>query len=527
MRLFTNGRIRTLNPRQPFATAMAIANGRILAVGTDDEIRSLINSGLKEENLAGRTVWPGLTDAHLHLDHFARGLDYIDCETSTLDECIQRVADRCNRTTAREWVRGHGWNQNNWSQGFGTAQLLDQVSSDHPVYLTAKSLHASWANSLVLQLAGITAATPDPSGGRIGRDPQGNPDGILFENAMLLVEKIIPELDSAHLVPLLQKAQTQLFSMGLTGVHDFDGINCFSALQALDLADELKLRVVKSIPRQFLPAASALKLRTGFGSQHLRIGSVKLFSDGALGPRTAAMLLPYQGEMEYRGIPLLDSEEIYEIGRQAVDSGLSLSTHAIGDRANHEVINGYAQIRGYERSMNLPLARHRIEHVQIIHPDDMPRLSQLGIVASMQPLHATSDWQIADRHWGERSRYAYALKSIRQMGTFMAFGSDAPVESPNPFLGLHAAVTRTRTDGSPSLDGWYPQQKLNLAEALEGFTLGAAYAGHFENEIGQLAPGFLADFVVLDQDPFRIPPTELWKVSPSGVVVAGEWVWRS
>ena len=525
MIIFTNGHIRTQNPRQPNASAMAIANGRIFAIGNDDEIRSFKPAADREEDLAGRTVWPGLTDAHLHLDYYARGLNYIDCETTSRAECIERVALRCQATPTGEWVRGHGWNQNNWIEGFGNAGLLDQISGGHPVYLTAKSLHASWANSQALQLAGIMAGTPDPEGGRIGRDEAGQPNGILFENAMQLVEKTIPELTPAQLLPLLLDAQQHLWSLGLTGVHDFDGVNCFSALQALDLSSELKLRVVKSIPRQFLPMAIALKLRSGFGSDHLRIGSVKLFSDGALGPRTAAMLQPYAGEAEYRGMALLDSEEIFEIGRQAVESGLSLATHAIGDLANHEVINGYAQIRNYEQERNLLPARHRIEHVQIIHPDDLPRLQQLSIIASMQPLHATSDWEIADRNWGERSQYAYALQSIRQLKTSMAFGSDAPVESPNPFLGLHAAVTRTRTDGSPDPQGWYPQQKLSLVQALEGYTTGAAFAGHYENDLGQLAPGTFADFIVLDQDPFSLPATDLWKLSPSGVAVGGEWVW--
>lgn len=525
MILFTNGRIHTLNPHQPTASAMAVANGRILAIGTDDEVRSLGGRGATETNLAGRTILPGLTDAHLHLDYFSRGLDYIDCETSSRAECLQRVAERCLATPDGQWVRGHGWNQNNWPEGFGSARLLDEISHGHPVYLTAKSLHASWANSLALQMAGITRHTPDPAGGKIGRDANGEPNGILFENAVTLVERVIPELTPAQLGELLLKTQQKLWSLGLTGVHDFDGVNCFSALQALDLAHQLKLRVVKSIPLSFLPQASALKLHSGFGSDHLRIGSVKLFADGALGPRTAAMLQPYEGESEYRGMALLDSEEIFEIGRQAVTSGLSLTIHAIGDLANHQVIDGYAQIRSFEQDRGISPGRHRIEHVQIIHPDDIPRLAEHNIIASMQPLHATSDMEIADRHWGSRAQYAYALNSIQQAGIPLVLGSDAPVETPNPFLGLHAAVTRTRPHGDPSPAGWYPSQKISLARALQGYTTTPAFAGHYENDLGQLAAGFFADFIILEQDPFTLPSAQLWQLAPAGVVIGGEWVW--
>jgi predicted amidohydrolase YtcJ len=526
MKLFTNGRIRTMNAQQPFASAMAVANGRILAIGTDEEIHYFSGWNTTEENLGGAVVWPGLTDAHLHLDHYTRSLNYVNCETSTRSECIDNVAQRCQSTPSGQWVRGHGWNQNDWAEGFGDALLLDEISDGHPVYLTAKSLHASWANSLALQMAGITSQTPDPEGGQIGRDARGNPNGLLFENAMALFEKNIPELTPAELLPLLVKTQEKLWSLGLTGVHDFDGINCFAALQALDGKKMLKIRVVKSIPYKFLQQAAELKLRSGFGSDFLRIGSVKLFADGALGPRTASMLQPYENETDYRGIALLDSEEIFEIGRQAALSGLSLATHAIGDLANHEAINGYAQIRSFEQQEKLPPTRHRIEHVQIIHPDDLPRLKELGLIASMQPLHATSDMYISDRHWGERSKYAYALNSMIQLGTSYAFGSDAPVESPNPFFGLHAAVTRTRQDGSPGPAGWHSEQKISLLEALYGYTTGAAYAGHFENDLGQLSVGYCADFIVLNQDPFSLSPAEIYQLSPQSVAVGGEWVWR-
>jgi predicted amidohydrolase YtcJ len=283
--------------------------------------------------------------------------------------------------------------------------------------------------------------------------------------------------------------------------------------------------VVKSIPLEDLDHAIALGLRTGFGNDTLRIGSVKLFADGALGPRTAAMLQPYEGESENTGILMLDNEEVFEHGQAATSNGLSMAIHAIGDRANHEVLLGYAQLRGFERQNGLPALRHRIEHVQVLHADDASRLAELGIIASVQPIHATSDMHTADRHWGKRSEGAYAFHSLLDQQTRLCFGSDAPVESPNPFLGLHAAVTRRRPDGSPAVDGWYPSQRLSLKQALHGFTEGAAFAAGLEDRLGLLAPGYFADLIVLEHDPFERPPDELHSVQPVATMVGGEWVW--
>jgi predicted amidohydrolase YtcJ len=319
-------------------------------------------------------------------------------------------------------------------------------------------------------------------------------------------------------------------------VHDFDRQPCFSALQVLHQGGELGLRVVKSIPIEALSHAVELGLRSGFGDDFLRIGSVKAFADGALGPRTAAMLQPYAGEPDNRGILMLAAEELFERGRLAVENGLSLAVHAIGDRANHEVLSAYAQLRKVERQLKTsgnitwgevsksPL-RHRIEHVQIIHPEDAPRLAALSVIASMQPIHATSDFLAADRYWGERAVHSYAWRTLLDFGTQMAYGSDAPVDSPNPFWGLHAAVTRRREDGSPGPDGWYPAQRLSLNEALQGFTIGAAYAAGMEDRLGRLAPGYLADLVVLDHDLFTCEADRIRRIQPQATMVGGEWVY--
>jgi predicted amidohydrolase YtcJ len=325
----------------------------------------------------------------------------------------------------------------------------------------------------------------------------------------------------------MRTALNQLHSMGLTGVHDFDPSQCFTVLQILHANHELKMRVTKGFHLENLPQVIELGLRTGFGDDYLRIGSLKLFADGALGPHTAAMLEPYDDAVSNSGMLMLDKDQLFDYGRQAVEHGISLAVHAIGDQANRSVLNAYEQLREYEAGLPVfspSKLRHRIEHVQVIHPDDLPRFAALDIIASMQPIHATSDMLMADRCWGKRSAYAYAWRSLLNQRAKLTFGSDAPVESPNPFWGIHAAVTRRRMDGSPSPDGWYPQQRLRVDEAIQGFTVGAAYAGGVESGVGMLSPGYLADLLILNEDPYTCDPQELWTIKPLATILGGEWV---
>ena len=535
MRILYNAHIYTQDPRCPAASALAIEGGQILATGDDEGILSQFEhrkpgTSITLENLSGRWLLPGLIDAHLHLENYALALRKVDCETSTKEECLERVAERARQAPPGEWILGHGWNQNAWEGGFGCAADLDAVAPMNPVFLTAKSLHAAWANSAALRLARegrcVSAETPDPPGGKLGRLPSGNPDGILFESAMDWIYSILPEPGVEETAAAINEAQQVLWRQGLTGVHDFDRRRCFAALQLLHQRGLLRLRVNKNIPLEDLPHATALGLRSGFGDAMLRIGSVKAFADGALGPQTAAMLQPYNGGgEEERGILLLDGEQIFEHGRLAVDCGLSMAIHAIGDRAVHETLDGLAHLRAYESAQGLVPGRHRIEHVQLIHPDDAPRLAELEIIASMQPSHAPSDMIMADRYWGERTAYAYAWRTQLSYGARLAFGSDAPVESPNPFWGLYAAIARRRLDGSPGTEGWRPEQRLFLHEALQAFTLGAAYAAGLEDRLGRLAPGYLADMILLEEDPFALPPEALRDVRPLRTMVAGEWVY--
>ncbi len=530
MKILINATIHTLNPEHPTATALAIDEERILAVGTDDFIQAEFARKGPVLNLEGRTVLPGLTDAHVHLQLYARSLTHIDCETSTLAECLERVRARAAVTAPGGWILGHGWQQNDWDDctqgvgGFPTAAMLDEISALHPIYLTAKSLHAGWANTAALRASQITNASPDPAGGALQRFADASPTGILLEGAMSLVSQAIPPAPDEQVIHEIENAQRRLWQLGLTGLHDFDRRRCFVALQTMQARGTLHLRVIKSLPVEDLDHAVGLGLRTGFGNDMLRIGHVKAFADGALGPHTAAMLQPYEDDPANTGMLLLDSEEIMEIGRLAGSNGLGLVIHAIGDRANHEVLNAYAGLRKFEQENGLPHYRHRIEHVQLIHPDDLPRLAPLGIIASMQPIHATSDMYAADRFWGERAEYSYAWQSIWMTGAPIAFGSDAPVESPNPFWGIHAAVTRTRPPGLPNPEGWRPAQKVSRLQAIAGFTTGAAFAAGVEDRLGHLAPGTLADLIVLDTDPFTCAPDEIRDIHPLKTMVNGEWV---
>jgi len=527
--LLLNAKIYTMDTHQPIVNALAIDNGRVAAIGDAKSLGIEIDNSYERIDLGQKIVLPGLVDAHIHLEKYAHNLQKINCETPTRLECLRQVEERVRLSNPGEWILGHGWNQNEWKEGFGNKSELDTLSPKHPVYLTAKSLHAAWANSLALQAAGISIHSPDPPGGRIGRDVSGEPDGILYESAMDLVSSAIPKPDVIQTARVIKEALPQLWSMGLTGVHDFDQRLCFQALQHLNDEGELLFRVLKSIPVEDIHHAVALGLKTGFGNDFLRIGDIKMFADGALGPHTAALLQPYASEPENRGMLLLDAEEIFEYGRLAVENGLSLAVHAIGDRANHEVLNAFSQIRKFEKSLLgvnqiKTIGRHRIEHVQLIHPDDASRLAELDIIASMQPIHATSDMVMADTYWQARAAYSYAWRTQLQNGALLAFGSDAPVESPNPFWGLHAAVTRRRADGSPGREGWFPEQRLRIHEALQAYTTGAAYAAGLEYHQGKLLPGYFGDLIALDTDPYLCEPEELRAIQPAATMVAGTWV---
>jgi hypothetical protein len=487
-------------------------------------------------NLGGRCVVPGLTDAHLHFRWYAESLDAVDAEMPTLEQALEKVAEKARRAGPGAWVTGSGWNHNVWAGqtgagGFPTRQHLDRVAPRNPVALKAKSGHAMWVNSMALERAGISGATSDPVGGKIVRESTGDgrtPSGILIENALALVQAAIPALSARELARAMKRAQAALHKGGLTGIHDFDGVLAFQALQEMVASGELTLRVVKGIPRELLDEAIALGLRTGFGGERLSTGALKMFADGALGPQTAWMLNPYEGAPDGGcGIPTLTEDQMTDDIRRANASGISCAVHAIGDAACRAMLNACEKAASSAGGPALGAPRNRLEHAQLLHPDDLPRLARLGVIASMQPLHATSDMLIADRHWGARCAGAYAWRSLLQSGARLTFGSDCPVEIPDPLAGIHAAVTRRRADGSPGPEGWRPEQKLTVEEAVRAYTVGAAYAAGRERELGRISPGMLADLTVLDRDIFAIEPHAICETRAIATVVDGVFVHRA
>jgi predicted amidohydrolase YtcJ len=531
-RILIGGNVRTLDAARPRASALALRGRRVLAVGDDASVKLLARPGAAVDGLDGRTVIPGLMDAHIHLEGYARSLVDVDLhEAPSKAEAVRRVAERAAESEPGAWIVGQGWWQELWEgRAFPTAADLDAATAENPVYLTAKSGHAAWGNSAALRLAGVTAETPDSKGGQIVRAADGTPTGVLLENAMDLVYDVIPEPAPEQVAAWIEAAQPHLWAAGLTGVHDLDGPRCFAALQTLHARGALGVRVVKHIhPLDAFEHARALGLRWGFGDDMLRLGGLKLFADGALGTRTALMIEPYTGDPDNRGVAVTDKETMYGVVSAASAGGIPSLVHAIGDRAVREVLDVFERVRGEEAARGVPPEemRHRIEHVQLIHPDDRPRLGQLGIIASMQPIHATSDMEAAELYWGDRVRWAYNWRVQLEGGARLVFGSDAPVEPVRPLWGVHAAVTRRLPNGRPGPEGWTPEARLTVDEALHAYTTGPAYAAGLEDRLGRLAPGFLADLVVLEADPYAVEPMQLREIKVAGTMVDGMWRYRT
>jgi predicted amidohydrolase YtcJ len=388
---------------------------------------------------------------------------------------------------------------------------LDDVAPAHPVILWRYDGHLAVVNSQALEQAGVTGDTPDPPGGIMDRDGSGQPTGVLRDLAINLVGDVTPPPTEEATVAAMREGVPVLHRLGLTGIHDMcvtEGLPVLRPWQRLRAAGELLLRAWVGVPGECLSEAIALGLRTGFGDQVLRVGHVKLFADGSQGARTAWMLEPY--EDADCGLPVTSPAELADIVSRADGAGLSVAIPAIGDRANREMLDIFERMLSDKRLRLTapPAAPHRIEHVQNIRPDDVPRLARLGIVASVQPVHVLDDLLVVEQSVGPRGRFTYAFRDMLDAGATLACGSDCPVSDPNPLWGIHAAVVRQRRDGTPP-GGWYPQQRLTVAEAVWGFTMGPALASGQQAALGSLTPGKLADLVVLDRDIFAIEPTEI------------------
>ena len=538
-----NIRAYTMDPTLPQAEALAWRGERLLAVGSRAAMAALAGPRAQTLDGGGRTVLPGLIDAHIHFMWYAWGLLRVDLEAvPSLGAALQRVAERVPALEPGAWVRGSGWNNNLWQpNGFPTRADLDRVTGDHPAVMTRKDGHSIWVNSAALRVAGIDRATADPAGGRIGRDAAGEPDGMLYEGAAMdLVYRRVPDESAADQADAVQRGLAAVAASGLTGFHDIEDAGTFHRFQELEAAGALPVRVVMLLALATLDASLAAGLRSGFGNTRLRLGPLKIFSDGSLGSQTAEMLAPFAGSRDNCGVQTVSQAVMEEAILAAARAGIPSAIHAIGDAANRRVLDAFARARqvelgdisqqieqdqavdGYSRYT----LRHRIEHAQLVDPADWPRFRTLGVIASMQPMHATSDMEAADRLWGARAgQGGYAWHSLQAAGARLAFGSDCPVETFDPLLGIHAAVTRQNTAGDPP-GGWYPQERLSVSDAVHAYTVGAAYAAGTESWQGSLTPGKIADLILLDHDPFTadpatIPHTRVTATLVGGTVVAG------
>ena len=519
--LITNARVWTDGRVDERVDAIAVAGGRVLAVGRAAELEPLLRSDTGRLDAGGATVTPGLVDSHLHLLAWARSLDEVAlAAAASRREALERVAAFLAADPGAGPVTGRGWDASAWSDPPERASL-DAVSGERPVLLHSKDCHALWANTAALREAGVTRGTADPEGGRIERDAAGEPTGVVREHAVRLFAALEARAVRGSDLDRLTVAAQRLHEHGVTMVHDFEGVEALPLLRALARGPgPLRLRVVAHLPHAGLEAALALGLESGVGDDRFRYGVVKLFADGTLGSRTAALLEPYEGGTE-TGMELVPPAELARAVAQAAGGGLSVAIHAIGDRAVRSALDAFEASAGTLAKLALP---PRIEHVQLLDPADRPRFARLGVWASLQPAHCVADLEIAGRGWGARVERSYPWRSLLEAGASVAFGSDAPVEVPVPALGLHAALTRQRVDGTPA-GGFTPGERIGLDQALQAYTSGGAALAGRSAGLGRIAPGCAADLVVWDADLHRLPPSLLHNVRPTCTLLAGEAVY--
>ncbi|MFZ6870627.1 amidohydrolase [Undibacterium sp. Di27W] len=501
--------------------------GKIIATGNSADLAASLPKARHIDG-GGKTLLPGMIDAHGHV--FSLGASQMQLSlrtTANLAAAQKAIADYAARFPLNQWIIGGEWNQANWKLGrFPNAQEIDVVVKDRPVWLSRVDGHAGWANSKALQLAGITENTPDPVGGKIEKDAQGKPTGILVDAAMRLVDNVVPTASNAEQRAALDLALLELAKVGVTSVHDA-GVSESADKLFREYADQGKLTtriygMVRGTDGFFDQVSQQGPLLT-YGHDFYSLRAVKLFADGALGSRGAALTAPYSDAPHTHGLLFKTADEMYAMIEKAASKGYQVNVHAIGDAGNRQILDGFARLPA-SASASL---RHRIEHAQVVALDDIPRFKQLGILPSMQPTHATSDMNMAEDRVGvERIKGAYAWRSFLKQGSRIACGSDFPIESPNPFWGIHAAVTRQDMAGKPA-QGWYANQAMTLQEALRCFTVDAAYAAHQENTLGTLEAGKWADFILIDQDMLNMPATDIYKIKVLQTWVAGKQVYSA
>lgn len=521
-----DGVIYTGDSAKPRVEAIACRGEKIVASGTTAEIRKLIASKTRVIDLHGGFAMPGFNDAHLHLGSAAQAKLTVNLEgAKSLAEFQSRIRARVAQTKPGDWITGRGWDHTLWSPAnFPTRKDLDAISTQHPMLFTHISGHVAVANSKALELAGITAATANPPGGEIEHDAQGQPDGMLKEgSAYGLVSRKIPGDTAEQRRKGIELALAEAAKYGVTSMQDNSSWQDFLAYGELKKEGKLTARITEWLPFD-LPLDRLQQMRTEGGTTDpwLKTGALKGFMDGALGTGTAALLVPYTDDSKSSGIIESHPDDLNKMSIERDKAGFQIAFHAIGDRGNRVALDAFAAVVAANGERD---RRDRIEHAQIVAPDDFARFGSLKVIASMQPSHETTDMRWAEKRLGaERIKGAYAWKTMLDHGVKLAFGTDWPVEVINPMRGIHACVTRQLPDGTPA-GGWQPQEKISMDECIRAYTVGAAYAEFEEGKKGQLVPGNFADVIVLSGDVTKIPAGDILNVKVLNTIVGGRVVY--
>ncbi len=532
--VYHNGNVYMVNDTFETARAFAVRNGKFIYVGDDEGALALAGEGTKVTDLKGKTVLPGIIEAHLHYPLLGQMLLQVQAHWKPKEEILDAVKAAYPLAKENgEWIVGRGWNQEVWEgEAFPVKEELDAVAPDVPVVLRRTCGHAAWVNSKALEMAGITRDTANPQGGEIIKDADGDPTGVLIDTAMNLVTNLVPPFTEEQHRRALLAAQKELLGYGITTAHDLgSSMEMIQRMEKLYESGDLQIRLYVmgssggygKADEDAYNAFYEVGPRIGLYDNHLTVRAIKFFADGSLGARSAWMLEEYSDKPGHFGNPRYEDEQLYQLVLGARKAGFQASTHAIGDGANHQVLNVYERV--LEEIPEPQDHRFRIEHAQVVRLDDIPRFARLGILPSMQSVHATSDKNMAeDRVGPDRIKGAYAWRTFLNAGSILPNGSDAPVELVNPFHGFYAAVTRMDREGSP-VGGWYPEEKMTREEMLRSFTNWGAYAGFEEDIKGSIEVGTLADFVVVDRNPMSCPEEELKDIHALTTVVGGKEVY--
>jgi predicted amidohydrolase YtcJ len=526
--IVVDARIYTVDNARPMASALAVRGGRVLFVGSDTEARTLAGAGTRVLDLHGRTVIPGMVDAHAHLTGLAASLRNVALAGSTsYNEVISRVVERTKTVKPGEWVQGRGWDQNRWPEkSFPTHEALSRATPSNPVVLTRIDGHALLANAMAMRLAGVTAATKDPAGGKVLRLPNGDPSGVFVDNAKSLIDNRVPPASETAMREATVAAIAEANKWGLTGVHDAgEPRHVIEMFESLARAGRFNIRNYVMVSDNAADIAYYTRRgpQNGLYDGRIWIRAIKTYADGALGSRGAALLAPYSDDSLNTGLLVTPPAHLEKVAEIGLRSGFQVNTHAIGDRGNRIALDAFeSALKAVPRADH----RFRIEHAQVLSPEDIPRFAKLGVIPSMQASHQTSDMRWAETRVGpERIRGAYAWRSLLNTGVVIPDGSDFPVEEVNPLISFHSAVTRQDASGWPP-GGWYPEQVMTREEALRAMTIWPAYAGFQEKELGSLTPGKYADFVVLDRDIMSVPASEVLGTRVLATYIGGKSVYE-